>query len=875
MQPGEHSQMTWSGQPGWPARRACVAWLAALFLLLPGQAALSQNEHDLPLVLSASSGGRDGFVRIINRSDQPGEVEIEAIDDSGQRFGPVSLSLDANGATQFNSRDLEEGSSRVGLSAGVGDGTGDWRLELRTTLDIEPLAYVRTADGFLTSMHDLASEETPMRYRVPIFNPGSNRSLVSSLRLINPGDDAAEVVISAVDARGNPAPGGNARLSLPAGTARTLTAQHLEEGTSELTGGLGDGEGKWQLSVTSSVPLQVLSLMQTRSGHLTNLSQGTASDTTTIPLVLPASDVGPQGFVRIVNRSDEAGEVSIEAIDDTGRSFGPVSLPLDAKGAAQFNSGDLEQGNPGVGLSMGVGDGTGNWRLELDTTLDIEPLAYVRTADGFLTSMHGVAPEESPLHYRVPIFNPGSNQSLVSSMRLINPGDGVADITISGVDARGNPAPSGDASLSLAAGTSRTVTAQHLEEGTSDLTGRFGTGAGKWQLSVASDTPLQVMSLMQTRSGHLTNLSTTSQRPPPLDHSDTPDGATDITNLESIQGTIDSPDDVDYFTFTLTEEAEVELGLLVEPGFEDVVFEITLLDIEGNILESVRTDSTSSALRFEVANGSAADGVHGAESLKYWRWVLPFLPALKQFVIRVAVAVGEEAATEFVYKLLKRFLVDCPQLVSEDHPPFAIVHAGASETVDLREFIRNPEDVPLRFELVSIDPPGLGWNLHEHSITVAPPHNTQSERHTIRLNVLLPEGAAEVCADESTFEMDVTVRGYAPVGQSAFDGRFVGWTVSPSPLYSLSFTSAGRFKEYTLAETFDGSFEFGTYCGSHTYSRTGLSSGSLSMAYDDGDHCTFRFNFDSHRSGTASSSCLDSARIDWEARRGVIGGSCE
>ena len=257
----EHTQMTWAGQPGRPVRRARAAWLTALFLLLPGQAALSQNEHDLPLVLSASSGGRDGFVRIINRSDQPGEVDIEAIDDSGQRFGPVSLSIDANGAKQFNSRDLEEGSSSVGLSAGVGDGDGDWRLKLRTTLDIEPLAYVRTSDGFLTSMHDLASEEAPMRYRAPIFNPGSNQSLESSLRLVNPGDDDAEVVISGVDAKGNPPPMGDVRLSLPAGTARTVTAQQLEEGDSGLTGGLGDGEGKWQLSVISSVPLQVLSLM--------------------------------------------------------------------------------------------------------------------------------------------------------------------------------------------------------------------------------------------------------------------------------------------------------------------------------------------------------------------------------------------------------------------------------------------------------------------------------------------------------------------------------------------------------------------------------------------------------------------------------------
>ena len=855
----EHTQMTWAGQPGRPVRRARVAWLTALFLLLPGQAALSQNEHDLPLVLSASSGGRDGFVRIINRSDQPGEVDIEAIDDSGQRFGPVSLSIDANGAKQFNSRDLEEGSSSVGLSAGVGDGDGDWRLKLRTTLDIEPLAYVRTSDGFLTSMHDLASEEAPMRYRAPIFNPGSNQSLESSLRLVNPGDDDAEVVISGVDAKGNPPPMGDVRLSLPAGTARTVTAQQLEEGDTGLTGGLGDGEGKWQLSVTSSVPLQVLSLMQTRSGHLTNLSQGVASETTTIPLMLPYADVGPQGFVRLINRSDEAGEVRIHAIDDSGRRFGPESLALGAKGGAQFNSEDLEQGNPGVGLSTGVGDGTGNWRLELDTTLDIEPLAYVRTADGFLTSMHQLAPEEEPMRYRVPIFNPGSNQSLESSLRLINPGAGAAEIVIDGLDAKGNPPPMGDVSLSLPAGEARTLTAQHLEEGASDLTGRLGDGEGKWALSATSSTPIQVMSLMRTRSGHLTNLSTNSQRPPPLDHSDTPEGATDITNLGSIQGTIVSADDVDYFTFTPAAPGEVELGLLVEPGFEDVVFEITLLDTEGNVIASVRTDSASTALRFEAANGSGAAGVHAAESHKaWWRWVTPFLPALKQFVVRVAVAVGEEYATEFVYTLLKRFLVGCPQLVSEDHPPFAIVHAGAAETVDLREFIRNPEDVPLRLELVSIDPPGLGYNLHGHSITVSPPHNTQTQRHTVRLNVLLPQGVAEVCADESTFEMDVTVRGYAPVNQSAFDGRFVGRTISPNSIYSLSFISPGRFRERVLGET---------YFGSYTYRSTALSTGTINKRNDDGDSCTFWLEFDSFLSGTAVTSCLGSnVTVSWSAR---------
>ncbi len=479
-----------------------------------GQPVYAQTEHELPLVMSASSLRQQGFVRVINRSDRAGTVRISAIDDEGRRFGPTHLSLDALEAVQFNSQDLERGNAGVGLSGGVGDGTGNWRLQLETTLDIDPLAYVRTPNGFLTSMHEVASETASMRYRIPIFNPASNRSLVSWLRLVNPGNRSASIVISGLDARGNAAPAGDVRLTLPAGNAREITSQQLESGASGLSGRLGDGQGKWQLSISSDNPIQVMGLMETRSGHLTNLSRGVAPGQRTIPLMLPASSTGRVGFVRIINRSNRDGSVSIEAIDDTGRSFGPVVLTLDKKGGVQFNSGDLEGGNEGIGLSRGVGDGTGSWRLKLETTLDIEALAYVRTSDGFLTSMHETAsPEGASMRYRVPIFNPARNQSLVSSLRLVNPGDSAVDITIDGLDADGDSPPRGQVELRLAPGAARTLTSQELENGASGLSGRFGQGAGKWQLFVTARAPIYVMSLMETRSRHLTNLSGTSTEP--------------------------------------------------------------------------------------------------------------------------------------------------------------------------------------------------------------------------------------------------------------------------------------------------------------------------------------------------------------------------
>ena len=198
-------------------------FLTMVFLLAHGQAALAQIHHQIPLVMSASNPSQQGFVRIINYSDRAGTVRVHAIDDSGRRFGPISFSLDPNETRHFNSQDLERGNPSKGLSAGVGDGSGNWRLELETDLDIAPLAYVRTSDGFLTSIHEVAAAQgISMRYHVPIFNPASNTDQQSRLRLINPGSISAEIEIDGLDDKGRSPPMGTVSLTLLAGeSART------------------------------------------------------------------------------------------------------------------------------------------------------------------------------------------------------------------------------------------------------------------------------------------------------------------------------------------------------------------------------------------------------------------------------------------------------------------------------------------------------------------------------------------------------------------------------------------------------------------------------------------------------------------------------
>ena len=228
------------------------------------------REHVIPLFMAADNDrGRQGFLRIINHSNKDGTVQISGIDDTGRPVGPVQLRIGARKTVHINSDDVENGNESKQLSPGLLDGTGDWRLKLYSAdLDIEPLAYIRTksgspGEGFLTSMHDVATE-AGMRHFVPIFNPGSNPNQQSSLRIINVGDSTANITITGRDDDGV-AGADSLNQEIPVRGAFSVTAMALEEH-------LGDGKGKWSLTVSSDQPVQVMSLMDVPTGQLSNLS---------------------------------------------------------------------------------------------------------------------------------------------------------------------------------------------------------------------------------------------------------------------------------------------------------------------------------------------------------------------------------------------------------------------------------------------------------------------------------------------------------------------------------------------------------------------------------------------------------------------------
>ena len=469
----------------------------------------------------ASDPVLQGFVRVINHSDHAGEATITATDDAGRSYGPLTLALGRRGAAHFNVHDLEMGNPAKGLTGATGPGTGGWRLAVESeSLAVEALAYARAADGFLTPLDGTAPRAADGALELATFNPGSNWRQVSLLRLVNPTDADAEAAVAGADDAGRP-PAAPVRLTVPAGTACTVDAAELESGDGLACGdpqaGLGDGTGKWRLRIESEAPLVAMGLLRSPTGHLSNLSAGAlpagADGVRRVHMFPSASDPdGRQGFVRFISRSDRDGTVTVRASDGTDADYEALTLALPAGQAAQFNSDDLELGNPDKGLTGSTGPGRGDWTLALSGEVEFDAYAYVRSRrDGFLAPMGASAPSrdvDGASVSRVAFLNPGGNWRQRSVLRLVNPGAEDAQASIEGTDDMGLR-PGSPVRVTVPAGGSVELASAELESGDAQSieTGALGDGGGKWRLRIESDRPVAALSLATSPTGRLVNLS--------------------------------------------------------------------------------------------------------------------------------------------------------------------------------------------------------------------------------------------------------------------------------------------------------------------------------------------------------------------------------
>ena len=457
----------------------------------------------IPYFPSASDvSGRQGMLRLVNRSSHVGEVTIQAIDDRGTMAEALTFAIEGNSVFQLNSVELERGNAANGLSTGTGPGQGEWSLWLTSTVNLDAQAYIKAQDGYVTSVIETAPK-IDGDVVVANLSEAIDGHTQDVLRLVNVNAEPAMVVISRFDELNRSR--GELTVELPPRQAKTYSAHELATGAAPgLSGSLGKSPGDGQLSVRADPGVLVMSFSVSDAGHLTSLPSGTKSRA--VPLFLAASDpYGRQGVLRVVNRESRSGKVRIQAFDDSGRDYEPITFVLDAVVRIEIDSNDLELGNSSTGLRGGIGRGVGHWRLQLSSELDLDVQSFVRTRDGLLTPMHATVSNVDNRH-EVLMFKAVDDSKQVGLLRLINAGTETAHVTIQGVDDHGMN--QGAVRLTVAPGVSRMLTATTLESGGEDVEGMLGDGAGEWRLTITSDAPIEIMNLLATPTGHLTNLST-------------------------------------------------------------------------------------------------------------------------------------------------------------------------------------------------------------------------------------------------------------------------------------------------------------------------------------------------------------------------------
>ena len=381
----KQSETVWSGWT--PVRKVLKC--------LEGEKAVGSQSF-VPLLPAGWDPKREGVLRFLNRSAEAAAVRILATDDSGWSPPAATLHVAPGESVHLVTRDLEEGNVAKGLMGYIGTGSGNWRLDTSSEQDVEVRAFVRSRDGLLAPMDDIAEASEDVHH-VPTLHPADSRDRgIGLLRLVNRGDEPLTARIVGTDDSG--APGGEVTLDVPARESVLLSAAELEGGGADLRGAFGDGQGMWRLRIASEGDLATMSLLESPDGYLANLSRGglpalRSPGAHAVPYFPSTSDALRQGLIRLANQSAVDTTVRIEPRDDTERRFEPLTLTLGPGEAAHLDSRDLELGNESRGLRGSTGPGTGDWRLDISSEPGVLVLPYVRTREGSLVPLHHLVGE--------------------------------------------------------------------------------------------------------------------------------------------------------------------------------------------------------------------------------------------------------------------------------------------------------------------------------------------------------------------------------------------------------------------------------------------------------------------------------------------------
>ena len=348
------------------------------------------NDHYVYFVKDPAETTQQSFVRILNLTTQSGTVTVTGYDDAGNEGGTMSFTLAANDAQQLNSSDIETGNTDKGLSGALGEGDGNWRLVVSSDLEMDVMSIIRLPGGYLSNMSAISPGEGNSR-ELTLVEPADETTRTSSLRIINTSTNVATVTVSATDDDGAPAPGGDVTMTLNPNQAQHVSIADLESGnvSEGLSGMLGDGNGRWRMTVSSTDTLEVMSLVETTDNLMANISRAVPSSGNVheVPVFNPGSNVERRSNIRVTNETSNQAAITITGYDDAGNPEAtPVTFNLPGEESIDITAQELEAGDS-ERFAGAFGDGIGKWRLTVTATQSVSVQGTLNNTTGFITNL--------------------------------------------------------------------------------------------------------------------------------------------------------------------------------------------------------------------------------------------------------------------------------------------------------------------------------------------------------------------------------------------------------------------------------------------------------------------------------------------------------
>ncbi len=381
-----------------PYVRAYDGLLAPMHAIAESEQGLHRVPTFNPASSPADSTGQASMLRLVNRGDEALTARITGMDDGGMAGGEVTLDIPARESVLLTAAELERGAA--GLRGALGDGRGMWRLSIASGGDLAVMNLLQSSNGHLTNLSGDASPGLRSEgvHTVPYFPSASDALGRQGLvRIINDTATIVPVRMQPYDDTGRRyAP---LSLALGAGEAVHLNSRDLELGNASggLSGSTGAGLGDWRLEISSEPGVEVLAYVRTQTGSLTPMHEvvNESGQRYEITMFNPAGDTSPASKLRIVNPGLLASQVLIRGADDYGTlSRDVVWLTVGAGESRVIEAAQLETGH-GLegGLRGGLGDGTGQWRLAVESDQPILLINLAESHNGHITNQSSVAEE--------------------------------------------------------------------------------------------------------------------------------------------------------------------------------------------------------------------------------------------------------------------------------------------------------------------------------------------------------------------------------------------------------------------------------------------------------------------------------------------------